>query len=211
MASQTTEHVAAESLTVVEERAARSDGFALRGADETPIKHAALDDPAATTHQPGRSYSGDAGGGGSLPGLKLNRLLRLLVSKPGFSESFTSLSLANGTSATIREYCVPMSRVDLSFRWRERVYWGTIRYAKAADGGAWLNTGSRTEPSIRIENELLGRILDYWELDGVEDLAGAAFAFWGKARPGRKTPDKLFLFVSSLTTFVTIPDDRIVA
>ena len=45
-----------------------------------------------------------------------------------------------------------MSRVDLEYRDRERVYWGMIRYAMAVDDGAWLNTGSNTEPSIRISS-----------------------------------------------------------
>lgn len=209
VASQSTDSIGVESLTAVEERASNRDGFALQAADEQPIKHTTTD-RRVVDQKSGRTYTEASDtGAGSTAGLKLNRLLRLLVSKPGFAESATSLSLSDGTQTTIRDYCVPMRRVDLSYRWRERVYWGTIRYANADDDGAWLNTGTRAEPTIRIKAEHLEPLLNFWELDDADDLSGAAFAFWGKLRPGKKTPDKLFLFASSLATFVTIPEEHL--
>lgn len=210
LASQATDRSTVETLTVEEERAAKKDGFTLRGADVSAIGHSALDTPPVDSDRPGRSYTGrERTARGSYPGLKLNRLLRLLVTVPSFADGSARLQLVSGTRTTVREFCVHMSRVNLEYRDRERVYWGVIRYAKAVGDGAWLNTGSRTEPSIRISNELLGRLLDHWNLDSVEDLAGAAFALWGKVRRSRNAPDKLFLFVDSLTTFVVIPAERI--
>lgn len=210
VASQTTDTSTVETLTTEEERATKKDGFTLRGADASAIGHTALDAPPVGSDRPGRSYTGREGAArGSYPGLKLIRLLRLLVTVPSFAEESAALHLASGTRTTVREYCVPMSRVDLERRDRERVYWGAIRYAKAVYDGAWLNTGSKTEPSVHIGNELLGRLLDHWKLDSVEDLAGAAFGLWGKIRRDRKAPDKLFLFVESLTSFVIIPEERI--
>ncbi|MFJ6533878.1 hypothetical protein [Microbacterium sp. NPDC091662] len=210
LASQTTESSTVDALTTEEERAAKKHGFTLRGADASAIGHTALDAPPVDSDRPGRSYTErDGAARGSYPGLKLNRLLRLLITVSSFGEERAALHLANGTRTTVPDYCAHMSRVDLEYRDRERVYWGTIRYAKAVDDGAWLNTGSKTEPSIHISNEMLGRLLDHWQLDSVEDLAGAAFALWGKIRRGRKAPDKLFLFVESLTTFVIIPEERI--
>lgn len=212
VASQTTEKVTVESLTAGEQRAARTDGFTLRGADARPILHTVLDDPPVDSNKPGRTYTEGGGGArGSRPGLKLNRLLRLLVVKPDVADAPTPLQLANGTQTTFREYIVPMGRVDRTHRDRERVYWGTIRYAKATEDGAWLNTGSRSEPTIRISNAALSQVLDFWELDEAEDLSGAAFAFWGRLRLGKRTPRKWFLFADSLVTFAVIPEQRIEA
>ena len=70
-------------------------------------------------------------------------------------------------------------------------------------------TTPRDVTSVHIGNELLGRLIDHWKFDSVDDLDGAAFALWGKIRRGRKAPGKLFLFVKSLTSFVIVPEERI--
>lgn len=163
------------------------------------------------TGKSGKSYTaGDGRAGGSYPGLKLNRLLRLLGSKPGFAESHTPVHLEDGTTSTIRRMCVRVDTAGEEHRDRERIYWGTIRYSVLdEDGGAWLNTGSRHEPTIRIGQEQLQALLQRWELESVEDLDGAAFASWSRLRRSKRDPQKYFLFVSSLATFVVIPEDRV--
>ncbi|MFV0372715.1 hypothetical protein, partial [Microbacterium sp.] len=147
-ASQSTDRLTVEDLSESEQRAARSGGFRLQAADGTPVPHNQKDDPPTRRQRGGHAYTqGDGSRSGSLPGLKLDRLLRLIVSKPGFAESASPLHLDSGTITSVREYCVPIGAVDVSFRGRERIYWGTVRFPVVDDDGAWLNTGSRAEPS----------------------------------------------------------------
>lgn len=62
---------------------------------------------------------------------------------------------------------------------------------------------------VGVDSDHLGALIDRWQLSSPDDLAGAAFASWSKARLGSEMPPKMLLFAESLTTFFVIPESRI--
>lgn len=143
----------------------------------------------------GRRHGGTPVMGRSRRGMNLNRLLRRLVRIPGFATSTELLTLPDGTQTTVRDWCVFAGASAATFVDRRRIFWGTIRFANTDEvsGGAWLNLGRGTQPTIRLQRDFLAAVLAGARIRDVADLTGAAFAYYGHLRRSRNN-NRLYFF-----------------
>ncbi|XXM93189.1 hypothetical protein WM457_03025 (plasmid) [Clavibacter nebraskensis] len=125
--------------------------------------------------------------------MNLNRLLRRLIQSPEFATGAAALTLPDGTHTTVREWCVLTTTGDTTFLDRQRIFWGTIRYAHTYAGGVWLNLGRGDQPTIRLRSDLLASVMASAHINDVADLQGAAFAYYGHLRRSRNN-DRLYFF-----------------
>jgi hypothetical protein len=100
----------------------------------------------------------------------------------------------------VKDYCVHVTDITDFHTRKKRLYWGTFRFPRLADGGgAWLNTGRYT-PTVFANPELLEEILAAKGIEDVDDLSGASFLLLDKLMPSSRS-DGLFLFPKSLDWF----------
>jgi hypothetical protein len=132
----------------------------------------------------------------------LGRLLRQLVLCESFRRSRTLLIMSDDTRQTVKSGCVHLSEIESKHKNRLRVYWGTIRFPKAKEGGgAWLNTG-RGSPTIVIEEDELALLLQRAGLEDLDDLSGAFFAVMGRLRV--PATGKQYFFVNNNVDWITV-------
>ena len=197
LASLLTEDRGAAALDEVDERINAGDVFRLEPNRTRAIQHVTHDPSAPAGSGPAARYVKRNGSTARISSLSMDRLLRQLVLREAFARSKTRLILSDNTSGLVRTLCVHMSEISDRYLRKRRVYWGTIRFPRPKDnGGAWLNTGSRSSPTLVIEEEELEALLAAKGLDDLEDLSGSFFAVVGPLR--KSAGGKLLLFADDL-------------
>ena len=147
-----------------------------------------------------RRHTRPTRGGTRIAGISMSRLLRRLLREPEFRESRTKIIINDNSRAVVKDYCVHVADADETHVRKKRLYWGTFRFPRPADGGgAWLNTG-RDSPTVFANEELLEEILASRGIDDLEDLTGASFLLLDTLRLSSHS-DRAFLFPKSLDWF----------
>jgi hypothetical protein len=201
LASLATEDGGSASLDDDDQLTASSSRFRLEPYRPRLVRHIRHTPGGAPHAGSGRRYTRPSRGGVRTPSVSIDRLLRRLVREPDFRTSRAELVLANNTRAVIADYCINVREADEDLVGRKRLYWGTIRFPRPADDdGAWLNTGSRSLPTVKLDEVLLADVLEDKDIDDIDDLSGAAFAFLGYLR--RSAAGKLLLFPEDPEWFV---------
>ena len=195
LASFVTEDGGGAALDEVDQQINAGDVFRIDPNRARAIRHVAHD-PSASPASGGSAVRYTRRGQGMVrqSSMTLARLLRQLVLREKLRNSNTLLILSDDTRQTVKSGCVHLSDVEDKHKNRLRVYWGTIRFPRAKEGGgAWLNTG-RGSPTIVIEADELQAVLARNGLGDLEDLAGSYFAFMGRLR--RNAAGREFFFVN---------------
>ncbi|MFT4221169.1 MAG: hypothetical protein QM611_11740 [Microbacterium sp.] len=203
LASFVTEDGGGAALDEVDQQINAGDVFRIDPSRARTIRHV-VHDPLAPPAIGGAAvrYTRRGRGNARLSSMTLHRLLRQLVLREAFCRSNTLLILSDDTRQTVKSGCVHLSDVEEKHKNRLRVYWGTIRFPRAKDGGgAWLNTG-RGSPTIVIEEDELQAVLARSGLTDLEDLTGSYFAFMGRLR--RQDSGREFLFVNQNVDWLAI-------
>ncbi|WP_435740127.1 hypothetical protein [Clavibacter nebraskensis] len=168
-------------------------GLILRPMNADAPRHVTEDADGEVGHRQGHRHGGRPVPGLTRRGMNLNRLLRRLIQSPEFATGAAALTLPDGTHTTVREWCVLTTTGDTTFLDRQRIFWGTIRYAHTYAGGVWLNLGRGDQPTIRLRSDLLASVMASAHINDVADLQGAAFAYYGHLRRSRNN-DRLYFF-----------------
>ena len=185
LASIVTEHGGSAALDETDERINAGDEFRLEPIRHRPIRHVAHDPTAAPGTGSAVRYTGRGGRTVRTSSIGIERLLRQLATRPNFPRSNTALVMPDGTRSRVKTICCHVYEVEEVDVNKRRIFWGTIRFPRPSeDGGAWLNTGLRLAPTVRVEPEELDYLIESHGLDDVDDLSGAFFAYYGHLRRG---------------------------
>lgn len=115
MASTDGEGSVPGSLEEADTIAATDSMFVLKLSRSSAITHVTEgDDDAGRSYRSGRRHTGPEAERTTRKSLALKKLLRRLVRETKFRRSKATLVMPNGTSTTIRKFCVPASTVDAS-------------------------------------------------------------------------------------------------
>lgn len=200
LASISTEYGGNASLDETDEQINAGDEFRLEPIRNRAIRHVEHDPSSPPGTGSAARYTRAGGGRVRTSSIGLERLLRQLATRPGFTTAPTLLVLPYGTRGRVRTVCRHISEVDQDDANRRRIYWGTIRFPQLSeDGGAWLNTGTRRAPTVRVGADELESLLELHGLDDVEELSGSFFAYWGHLRQGPS--GKLLVFADDVQWF----------
>ena len=206
LASMPTGGGGSAALDETDERINAGDVFNLEPIRRGVIRHVTHDPQGAPGTGTAVRYTQRGQRRVRISSIGIERLLRQLVTRPGFASSRTMLNLPNDTRGTVKTVCREVREVQANEVGRRRIYWGTIRFPQLADdGGAWLNTGSRLTPTVKIDREALETILAEKRMDDLDDLSGSYFAFWGPLRQGPS--GKLMIFADDERWFAVRPYD----
>ena len=188
-------------LEDAERREPAEGEYTLQPMRRDPIVHAQPDDTADEgSAARGRRHVLPYVGGRSLPNRNLSRLLRELVRDPSYRNSTDVLHMDDGTSTTVRDWCIHTTEVELQHRFLKRLYWGTVRYVAHDRGAYWLNSGRGASPTVVLQPDGMEQLLRRKRVDEIEDLQGSAFITHSKL--GYRESDKrFFLHVDDLDWF----------
>ena len=134
---------------------------------------------------------------GSRPGfsqnLSLRRILYKLVQSPDFRESKKSIVFLKGNNdvlveGMLKDVISSFDMVTESHNEKFQFYWGAIASAKkSTDGKLWLNSASRYQAiSIVLFEDMVDDFLNIFEIEDIEDLAGAHVLVAGRCKIGSK-------------------------
>jgi len=192
MASTDGEDSAPGSLEDADTIVATDSVFVLQPSRSRAITHVTeVDDDAGHAHRSCRRHTGPEAERTTRKSLALNKLLRRLVREPKFRRSKVALVVPDGTSTTIRKFCVPASTVDASRGRPRRLYWDYVSYVHedTVRGGAWLNMRQKGSPGIRLNEGMLASVKAAKKITDTGDLAGCSFLYYGaltrKAKTGK--------------------------
>ncbi|WP_447917182.1 hypothetical protein [Achromobacter aegrifaciens] len=105
---------------------------------------------------------------------RLSSLLRTLIEVPSFRSSNQTLEVADYQPMLVREFFVQLHAVNTDMKGQFRGWWGSISDAQEDEGNAlWLNSGGRGDISFCIPSEVRAQVLDRFNLEDTERLAGA--------------------------------------
>ncbi|GAA0994008.1 hypothetical protein [Subtercola frigoramans] len=209
LASLVTEDGGGAALDDIDEQINAGNVFRIEPNRDRTIRHVRHDEEAeASINGSAVRYIRRGSGTARVSSMNFARLLRQLVLREEFRRSQTLLVMSDDSRQSVRAGCVHLKDVEGKHRNRLRVYWGTIRFPRAKNGGgAWLNTG-RGSPTIVIrDDDDLEALLEMVGHSELEDLTGSFFAYMGKLR---NAPDGAqYLFVNDLEWFAvrTYSDD----
>lgn len=191
LASADGETLVGGGLTEVETLLPQGESLRLRPVSISAPVHVSVDEIDSSKPAAGKRHIGGGLETAGQASLGLNMLLRRLVREPAFRQSRVTLRLPDGTVGTVREHCVLIRSAGREHRDRIRIFWGTIRYARADDkGGAWLNTGGWGSPALHLTKTMLDQLFISKHLTELEDLHGAAFIFYGALRMKRMAAEE---------------------
>lgn len=105
---------------------------------------------------------------------RLSSLLRTLIEVPNFRFSIQTLEVVGCQPMLVREFFIPVHAVHPDMKGQVRGWWGSISDAQEGEGNAlWLNSGGRGDISFCIPSNVRAEVLDRFNLEDIERLAGA--------------------------------------
>ena len=147
-----------------------------------PVTHVNPNEPANPQGRGGRFVGGGRGPSNAVMHRRLSTLLKNLMHSDGFRNSDQLIAMPAG-EFRVRNFFVEFSDIDGSHEGAYRGYWGMISDAKGDGGGSlWLNSGGRDDVSIVIPNELVNVFAQRFNVDDIEELAGAYALFLGELK-----------------------------
>lgn len=154
--------------------------------------HVATVQPSVSPNSPpgGRVYVGKNGQRENSQQFTLRRVLHRLVQSPKFRVSSTSLIFYKNAeelliSGSVKNIVKSFDQVnsDSFLSDQGQFYWGAIASAGTTpDGKLWLNSGDNNLVSIVVFEDIVDDFLEAFEVDELEELAGAHVLVFGRCQ-----------------------------
>lgn len=149
----------------------------------------------------GGQFRGGDGPRNAVMHRRLSTLLRNLMLSDQFRNSDQIIALPEG-QFRVRDFFVPFSQAGAHLVGEFRGYWGMLSDARRGQGEQiWLNSGGQQNVSTAVNAELIPEFNRRFQIEELEDLAGAYVLVFGTL--GRSPRDKLYLACNDLR-YITV-------
>ena len=149
----------------------------------------------------GGQFRGGDGPRNAVMHRRLSTLLRNLMLSDQFRNSDQIIALPEG-QFRVRDFFIPFSQAGVQPLGEFRGYWGMLSDARYGHGGeVWLNSGGQRNVSTAVSVGLIEDFSRRFQIQDLEDLAGAYVLVFGKL--GKSKKEKLYLACNDLR-YITV-------